>query len=203
MARAINHDTGSSVATGTWEAAKGAAIGLAALPVIGALLLGGGAAILGFGLGSVIALGIGGAAVGAIGSVLGAGPIAAIGGLLGLGRGANKISEEKAAYQSKVMANERQALRETSMVQAQLGQQDYKVGFQEGEAFAVQNIQRELQQQAMAQQAQQQNTLMGQTPVEGHHAHKVLAARGGHQHTSKTDMIAQQKEQAAGVSQEI
>jgi hypothetical protein len=205
MARPINHDTGSSVVTGTWEAAKGAALGFLVLPVAGALLLGGGAAILGFGAASVALMAVGGALLGGAADVGFATPIAAIGALLGLKRGADKISEEKAAYQGKVMAHERQMTGERSMAENAGIQQGYQAGFMEGQQFAVNRIQQELQQQTAAEHhhaPHQQGTLMGQAPVEGEHVQRL--GRAGHQHhANKTDMVSHKREQAASATNEV
>ena len=206
MAKPINHDTGSSVVTGTWEAAKGAALGFLVLPVVGALALGGGAAILGFGAASIALMAFGGATLGVAADVGFAAPIAAIGGLLGLKRGADKISEEKAAYQGKVMAHERQMTGERSMAENVGIQQGYQAGFMEGQQFAVNRIQQELQQQQAGAEhhhaTHHQETMMGQAPVEGAHVQRL--GRGGHQHhVNKTDMVANKREQAAAATNEV
>jgi len=139
MVRAINHDTGSSIATGTWESVKGAAIGAAAIPVTTAIVGGviGVLALSGVGIVAALAAGAVGAMIGGVGGVaiaatVGAplvGALAAIGGLLGLGHGANKISNEKAAYEAKVMNNAR-----TNDAQRI---QDFQTGRQQGAAEAV------------------------------------------------------------------
>jgi hypothetical protein len=215
MAKPINHNTGSELVTGTWEAAKGAAVGALAIPVMGAILgaVIGGVMLSGVGTAAVIGAAIVGAGLGGVGGGalaltpigLGiSGALAAVGGLLGLGHGANKISEEKAAYQNQQMASQRATAEERSLVANQGLQQGYQVGFQEGQAFAVQRIQQELQQQAAThhQNTHTQNTMMGQAPVEGKHVQQL--ARAGHQHhATKTDMVAHQKEQAAEASPQV
>lgn len=195
MARPIDHDTGSSVVTGAWETGKGVMAGAAVVPIVGALL---GAAAVAFFSTSLLPLAIGAVAGGVGLSIVGAPAItglAALGGLFGMGHGASKISKEKAAYQSQVMhASQRDNAQQ--MMAAQQGlQQGYQAGFQEGQQFAVQQIQHELQQQAMQQQQQK-------LPEDGHAAREI-ARRGGHQHTSKADMVAHQKEQASTAGHEV
>ena len=220
MARPVNHNTGSELVTGAWETAKGAAVGALSLPLVGAVLgVVGGAALgafmlSGVGTGAMIAAGVIGAAVGGVGGTAAGGAVAltpvgwgvsgvlaAIGGLIGLGHGANKISEEKAAYQSKQLASQRMGQEERSLIANQNMHHGYLAGFQEGAAMGEQQAFAKMQQAVQEQAAAQPNTLMGQKPVEGHHVHKL--GRAGHQNVSKADMIANQKEHAAEATPQV
>jgi hypothetical protein len=197
MDKPIKHDLGSTIATGTWEAAKGAAVGVSAMPAAGAAI---GAiitvAFISSGIGAVLMGALAGGVALGVASVPVAGFMAAAGAFLGLGRGADKVSRESAAYMGKTNSREMQ-VQQAQMVAANTGlQQGYQAGFQEGQQYAVQQIQQELQQQAMQQQQPHEKHAQHELPADGHVA-REMQRRGGQHHASKTDMVTHQKEQAA------
>lgn len=185
MAKPINHDMVSEVSTTGWEGAKGAAKGALAIPaaggIAGAAIGLGAALLLGSGLGAALAVVAVGAAVGAVGAgVIGApvmGVMAAIGAALGLNKGSDKVAKEKVAFREKIQEQEFGQVEQMAVAQNQGLQQGYQVGFQEGQAYAVNRIQQEIQAQASTEQ---------QLPADG------FAAK-----------IKAQREQAAAMGQQM
>jgi hypothetical protein len=189
MAKPINHDMVSEVTTTGWEGAKGAAKGALAIPAAGALagavvgLLG--AALFASGIGAALAVVAVGATVGAVGAgVVGApamGIFAAIGAALGLNSASDKISKEKIAFREKIQEQEGGKAGQMAAAQNQGLQQGYQVGFQEGQAYAVNRIQQEIQAQAAGEQQEQapaQKTIAGVPVVEGDNVRRYKESMG-------------------------
>jgi hypothetical protein len=189
MAKPINHDMVSEVSTTGWEGAKGALKGASTVPIAGAVagavvgLIG--AAFLASGIGAALAVVAVGATVGAVGAgVIGApvmGFMAAIGAALGLNGASDKISKEKAAFREKVQEQQGGRAGEEAVAQNQGLQQGYQVGFQEGQAYAVNRIQQEIQAQAAAEQQEQapaQKTIAGVPVVEGDNVRRYKESMG-------------------------
>lgn len=167
----VDHGLLSGTATVGWESAKGAAKGLAVLPLAGAAIAGavvftiaavmsGGATVpLTAALGAALPWGLGAAAVGGalglVGDGFAAPIIAGVGALLGLARGGDRINGEKAAYKEmaghKAEKREQQKAAELENASNAGVQQGYGQGFKEGQ-MAVVNRLRELQYNMIQQQ---------------------------------------------------
>jgi hypothetical protein len=162
MVEPIKHNMMSAVSTAGVETAKGAAEGILALPVIGAVLgagiLGGGAllASAAFTVGAPVILGL--AAFGAVaGGVVGAVPLAfppvtatlaAVGGLLGMAKGGTRISKETEAANDLIEKHNQKRLSMEAMAANQGLQQGYMVGFQEGRNQVVNALKQQMEAQA-------------------------------------------------------
>ena len=130
MAKPVNHDTSSALATGWWETVKGSALGVVAAVAIGAGMMTG----VGLMLGASVPILVGMATLGGVisGSFLGT-PGMVVGGIGGMIRGGNKITAEKAAYQNIALARSGRREAEIQNVQMMGMQQGYAAGVQDGQ----------------------------------------------------------------------
>lgn len=158
MAKAIQHNLGSGIATVGVDTAKGSLWGILATGLIGAglgaLLLGGGGLLVAAGaawagawwaggtfaassitwapvIGTAIVGAIGGGVVGATGGGIGAG----VGGLFGLLNGVNRVTAEQSAYQVRV-ANQGPSVNDVQRMQ----QEAYITGARDGQEELVKHI---------------------------------------------------------------
>ena len=129
MAKQIDHDAASAVATVGLETGKGIVGGVLTAAVIGGALTAGVMAAFGLPIlaPALIAAGLSG--------FFGAGIGAAAGGAAGVLAGVGKVGDEKAAYQAKA-----RAISAEPVVQA-AQQQAYMAGVQDGQVAVVQHLQ--------------------------------------------------------------
>ncbi|MFW0777440.1 MAG: hypothetical protein ACN2B6_06955 [Rickettsiales bacterium] len=171
MVQRINHSATSAVATAGMETVKGGLLGVIAVGVVGALLLGGGAALAvgavgaiagGATIGSALTSGVGlavmgvSALVGGVAGVSSGGMLGAIvGGVAGLFRGGSKVGAEKSAFEHRreIMTSAKGQI-QNGADQAAL-QQAYTVGVQAGQQSVVQELQRVHAQMIEGQMAQE------------------------------------------------
>ena len=189
MAKPINHDTASTLATAGGQGMKWGLIALLALPVAGAAI---GAIAFHGTVAALIGLALGGA-----GSFALAPELAIGGGLLGLVKGGNQAAAEKDAFNARVEQLSRsprqQAAQTYNNGEIAGVQQGYQVGMQDGFQQGQQAVIQQLQQHIAEQQAAET-----QAAPAGGFASKVAAPAA-----SKTEMVDGQRAAQANAGMQI
>ncbi|MDX2113347.1 MAG: hypothetical protein SFW63_06415 [Alphaproteobacteria bacterium] len=179
MVKSVDHGVVSGTATVAYDTVKGGVKGLLAAAAIGAVLVGGGAAILGAGLAGVIGFGVAGAAA----SALIGGPVAtAVGAVAGLFGGYGRVKNEKAAFE-----NRESTVRESLAAREQaIAQQAFAMGAQAGQQSVIAELQKHQEMMIRSQMAQ----AAGQKPVLGSHTANVVDKRAAQQAAGAQPQVA-------------